>query len=233
MPDGVAAQPTRENVLAVAEPEPKKVYQLISREEARKAGWKRYYDGKLCRKGHDSDRYVSSGICCKCTYQSRFDYGRLLEKQRDKQGNYIGWHPTDIERNLCREMVANGIPRPLICKVLGVSEPLLRKHCQHDLDTGWVEANNRVANSLFFMATEGPIQQRLPAAIFWLKVRAGWREVEYLELLRSPSEMTDDELDKAISLAKGAKTTKVKGSSGQGQGVADLAAFRARKEGQG
>lgn len=39
---------------------------IITRIEAAKAGLKRYYTGKLCRHGHDSERYVYNGHCVEC-----------------------------------------------------------------------------------------------------------------------------------------------------------------------
>lgn len=40
---------------------------LISRQDARAAGLKKYYTGATCRYGHDAERYVSTGNCVKCT----------------------------------------------------------------------------------------------------------------------------------------------------------------------
>lgn len=39
---------------------------VISRDEAFAKGLKRYYTGKPCHKGHDCERYVSSGGCLDC-----------------------------------------------------------------------------------------------------------------------------------------------------------------------
>jgi hypothetical protein len=39
---------------------------LRSREEAHAAGLKRFYTGKPCHKGHDCERYTSTGGCCDC-----------------------------------------------------------------------------------------------------------------------------------------------------------------------
>lgn len=40
--------------------------QIISRAEAKALGWKRYFNGKQCPKGHTSERMVSSGGCIRC-----------------------------------------------------------------------------------------------------------------------------------------------------------------------
>lgn len=39
---------------------------LISREEAYALGLKRFYTGKPCKRGHDSERYTSIGSCAQC-----------------------------------------------------------------------------------------------------------------------------------------------------------------------
>ncbi len=39
---------------------------IISREEARAKGLKRYFSGKACKWGHCCERYVSNGVCIKC-----------------------------------------------------------------------------------------------------------------------------------------------------------------------
>lgn len=197
--------------------------ELVSRYEARQQGLKHFYTGVACPNGHITERYTKSGMCVSCSLGKNQE-ARKIAKRRGKRGQYLGWNPTNVERDGVRRMVANGIPTPLVCQIMGIAERTLRKYCQHDLTTAAAEANDKVAGSLFWMATEGPIQQRLPAAIFWLKVRAGWKEVEYIEMLRPPSEMTDDELAKAIQFARqssGRKSRKVGGR------VVSLADFRA------
>ncbi len=62
-----------------------------------------------------------------------------------------------------------------IARVLGITPPTLRKYFAAELDTGHIEANAKVAQSLYKKATgDGP--GATVAAIFWLKCRAGWRE---------------------------------------------------------
>jgi hypothetical protein len=201
---------------------------LISRYDARQQGLKRYYTGETCPHGHDSERYVHNTICVACA-QIKFKRGNLDRVKagtapRKPNGKFIAWNPSAEERDAIRLLVRNGIPEPVICRLLGVSEGVLHRRCGHDLSTAAAEANSAVANSLFHMATEGPFQSRLPAAIFWLKVRAGWKEVEYVEMLRPPSEMTDDELETAIALAKQG-TSKKTARRAKGR-VVDFAAFR-------
>lgn len=45
-------------------------YRRITRLDAAHQGLKRYYTGKKCKHGHDSERWVYNGHCCTCTLES-------------------------------------------------------------------------------------------------------------------------------------------------------------------
>ena len=62
-----------------------------------------------------------------------------------------------------------------IAKVLSIDPKTLRKHFAQELEVGHVEANAKVAASLYRRAT-GEGREAVIAGIFWLKCRAGWRE---------------------------------------------------------
>lgn len=85
------------------------------------------------------------------------------------------YEPTEDARERVREMVSCGIPQESIARVLKISEPTLRKYFWDEIHSGAIEANVKVAKSLFDKAM-GPGKEGVTAAIFWLKVRAGWRE---------------------------------------------------------
>jgi len=86
--------------------------------------------------------------------------------------------PTPEQRKMVRAMSAYGVPQTEICKVVGISDRTLRKKFREELDRAAVEANAKVAEVCFRMATSGTV----PAAtFFWLKTRAGWREVNRQE----------------------------------------------------
>lgn len=58
---------------------------LISREEAREKGLKRYYTGKPCRSGHVSERYVAGGACVECDVRNqRVSRENNIERARAK-----------------------------------------------------------------------------------------------------------------------------------------------------
>src|SRR4051794_36590896 len=59
--------------------------------------------------------------------------------------------------------------------VFGIAPKTLRKHFRDELDTGNIKASAKVADNRYRIAT-GRGREAVTAAIFWLKVRAGWRE---------------------------------------------------------
>ena len=83
------------------------------------------------------------------------------------------FHPTDDQRKQVEAMAGYGVPQPDIALVIGVSEMTLRKYFALELTVGVAKANARVGQSLFNQAING----NTTAMIFWLKSRAGWREV--------------------------------------------------------
>ena len=74
-----------------------------------------------------------------------------------------------------KTLAGMGIPDFDIAKVIKMSSPTMRKYYMVELETGHIEANAKVAQSLFKQATNAD-KPNVSAAIFWLKCRAGWRE---------------------------------------------------------
>lgn len=93
----------------------------------------------------------------------------------NRRGGRPAFAPTDRDRATVKSMSAFGIPEYEIAKVIGITPPTLRKHFWQELEVGHIEANAKVAQSLFRKAT-GDGNQSVQAAIFWLKCRAGWRD---------------------------------------------------------
>jgi len=82
--------------------------------------------------------------------------------------------PTDEQRRLVKALAAFAVPHEQIALKIGIRSPkTLRKYFRQELDEGAVDANAQVAKTLFEMAKSG--KQPL-ATMFWLKVRAGWRD---------------------------------------------------------
>jgi hypothetical protein len=86
--------------------------------------------------------------------------------------------PTDEQRRMVRAMAGYGVPHGDIALVVRCSAPTLRKHFRQELDVAAIEANARVAQTLYQQATT---PGNIAATIFWLKARAGWREVHRVE----------------------------------------------------
>ena len=82
--------------------------------------------------------------------------------------------PTKEQRAKVHAMAAMGIPHEEIAGCIGIrSAKTLRRHFRGELDHAAPEANARVAQCLFQLATTG---KNVMAAIFWAKTRMGWRE---------------------------------------------------------
>ena len=83
--------------------------------------------------------------------------------------------PTDEQRRNVEAMTGYGIPEADIARVIGIDPKTLSLHYRDELDLGRARANTKVADNLFKIAT-GTGREAVTAAIFWLKVRAGWSE---------------------------------------------------------
>lgn len=89
--------------------------------------------------------------------------------------------PTDKDRKMVQSMIGFGITQNQISKIMGVSADTLQRHYRDELDTGVARANSLVAQNLFSIAT-GKGSGSVAAAIFWMKTRAQWREVNRQEI---------------------------------------------------
>lgn len=85
---------------------------------------------------------------------------------------------TDENRRLVRALAAVGARHEDIAARLGISADSLTLHYRSELDEGRVDANAKVAQSLYQQALNGNVT----AQIFWLKTRAQWRETTYHEV---------------------------------------------------
>lgn len=85
------------------------------------------------------------------------------------------YEPDDRARAQVRAMAGMGISHDDIARVMQISPPTLRRAFRAELSTGKVEANTKVAASLFRMATDAQ-KPNVAAAIFWMKTQCGWVE---------------------------------------------------------
>ena len=83
------------------------------------------------------------------------------------------FNPTDEQRRQVKSMAAFGTPHNDIARKLGITAKTLRKHFSAELPGGVADANRKVVQTLWEMATS----KECPAAtIFWAKTRCGFRE---------------------------------------------------------
>jgi hypothetical protein len=112
----------------------------------------------------------------------------------------LAFEPSEEQRRLVRAMAGFGVPQADIAAHVEIDPKTLRKHFRQELDRGTTEANVKVAQSLFQMATQG---KNVAAAIFWMKARAGWREKHEVEVSARPlRHLTDDELERMIRVTQ-------------------------------
>lgn len=81
--------------------------------------------------------------------------------------------PTDERRKYVRSLAAYGTPQEQIARVLDIDSKTLRLHYRDELDLAVIEANAKVAETLFRQATK---EGNTTAAIWWTKSRMGWKE---------------------------------------------------------
>jgi len=81
------------------------------------------------------------------------------------------FHPTDEDRTKIARMSRLGIAQKQIAIVFGIDPKTLRKHCRKELNEA-VQANVKVATTLFNMATSG---RNVAATIFWAKTRCHFK----------------------------------------------------------
>jgi hypothetical protein len=88
--------------------------------------------------------------------------------------------PDPTSRRQVEAMAAYGVPEADVATVLGIDPKTLRKHYRQELNTGAIKATTKVAESLYRKAL-GDGSQSVTAAIFWLKTRAHWKEMNVHE----------------------------------------------------
>jgi len=89
-----------------------------------------------------------------------------------------GRPPVEIDeakKRLIRGLLSHGETPARVAEMVGVSEPTLRKYCADDIESAFSHTYNRIAMNLAQRAMSDS-KDAVPAAIFWLKTRARWRE---------------------------------------------------------
>lgn len=120
-----------------------------------------------------------------------------------------GYVPSDKDRKDVFNMAGYGMTQIDIASVLNVTPVTLRRHFEKQLDTAQTIKNRKVAKALYIQAVK---YHNVPAMIFYLKSRAGWRSndpvpvpalpaapVDYSKLSREELQQLEDILIKAAS----------------------------------
>ena len=130
-------------------------------------------------------------------------YGDLLSSYKA-----IEYIPNEEDRKVVWRSAAYGMTQAQIANRLGISTTTLRNYYRRELDTAAMEWIDDVATTLVTQAKEGSV----PAGIFLLKTRAGWKETQVNEHTGKDggpiahamdlSALTDEELELAERLSK-------------------------------
>ncbi len=101
---------------------------------------------------------------------------RLTKSNQPKnKGGRPSHVPTVQSRAMVEMTSAFGVPQDDIARLIGITGPTLRLHYFQEIDLGLLKANAKVAQNLFRIACKEN-REGLQAAIFWLRMRAGWKD---------------------------------------------------------
>lgn len=112
-------------------------------------------------------------------------------------------NPVEYDRPLASRIEALagfGLPAADIACVLEVGVDELKAIYVHELESGGIKANARVAESLYRKAL-GDGREGVTAAIFWLKTRARWKETHVHEI--------DSKVATAVTVTIGGEDGKI------------------------
>ena len=90
----------------------------------------------------------------------------------------VAFQPTAEHRRQVEVLAGFGLPQHQIAILVECDPKTLRKHFETELSVGDAKATAKIAQTLFNKAAAGDTA----CMIFWMKVRAGWRETARVEL---------------------------------------------------
>ncbi len=96
----------------------------------------------------------------------------LTKSPVKERGHRPAFDPTDKQRKEVEAYAGVGVAQDQIASIIGISAPTLRKYFAEELERGAAKATASIAKRLYDKAMAGDT----PSLIFWMKVRAGWRE---------------------------------------------------------
>jgi len=86
--------------------------------------------------------------------------------------------PTDEHRQIVLNGVTAGVPQSLMCKILGIAEPTLRKYFVDELETAVASRNIKAVSYLWQHIENGD----KASLMFYMKTQMGWRETNKIEV---------------------------------------------------
>lgn len=99
--------------------------------------------------------------------------------------------PTEAQKAEVRALASMGIPHDQISAYIGIDKKTLYKYYREILDRAKIQANMKMAQCLFQQAQNGST----PAAIFWLKVQAGWQDRQAVDITTNGESINKPSLD--------------------------------------
>ena len=99
--------------------------------------------------------------------------------------------PTEAQKAEVRALASMGIPHDQISAYIGIDKKTLYKYYREILDRSKIQANMKMAQCLFQQAQNGST----PAAIFWLKIQAGWQENTKIDVTTNGESINKPSLD--------------------------------------
>lgn len=119
--------------------------------------------------------------------------------------------PTVEQRRLVEDLAGIGLNQDQIASLVinprtnnGISKQTLHKFFSTELARGSAKATAAVAKNLFRIATAEDISSATTTAcIFWMKCRAGWREVQRLEHVAIDGDLSSTAVDELRSRIDG------------------------------
>ena len=99
--------------------------------------------------------------------------------------------PTEGTKAEVRALASMGIPHDQISAYIGIDKKTLYKYYREILDRAKIQANMKMAQCLFQQAQNGST----PAAIFWLKIQAGWQEKQVVDITTNGESINKPSLD--------------------------------------
>lgn len=102
--------------------------------------------------------------------------------------------PTDNQRSQVSALVSFGNTQEEIATYLRISIDTLQRRYQKELASGLIEANAKIASTLFKAAEGGDVK----AMMFWLKTRARWRTTDPVNEDKNLNSIVEKLIDKLV-----------------------------------